>query len=204
MLYKTSLLSRFGASMAQVDELLAIHKYLKTVPATQITDNLLRAALTMIVSAIDTSVHELIISAIMYEIREDKSIFQIEDVKVSVYVYKEIDLGDRLRLIESELRRQYEKESFQSSRQVESVLSKVGITKIWSKLSEILGQSPEDIKKRLDLLVHRRNQIVHEGDLDHLHNLREIQRQDLDISLKFTRDMVNAIIQIYTDMIEAI
>jgi hypothetical protein len=203
MPYKTSLLSRFGATMAQVDEILAIHKYLETLPAKQIADNLLRAALTMLVSAIDTSIHELIISAIMYELREDKSIFQIEDVKVSVYVYKEADLEERLRLIESELRRQYAKESFQSSRQVENVISKIGISKIWSKLSDILGQSPEDIKRKLDLLVHRRNQIVHEGDLDHLHNLQVIQRQDLDVSLQSTRDMVNAIIKVYTDMIEA-
>lgn len=202
MPYKTSLLSRFGTSTTQVDELLAIHKYLETQVAKQITDNLLRAALTMIVSAIDTSVHELIICAIMYELREDKAIFEIEDVRVSVYAYKEAELEDRLRLIESELRRQYAKESFQSSRQVENALSKVGISKIWSKLSDILGQPPEDIKRKLDLLVHRRNQIVHEGDLDHLHNLQEIRRQDLDQILQYTRDIVNAIIKIYTDMIE--
>ena len=86
MPYRTSLISRFESSISQVDELLAIHHYLHSVPVTQVTDNLLRAALTMLVSAIDTSVHELIINAIMFELREDKSVFQIDKVKIGVFV----------------------------------------------------------------------------------------------------------------------
>jgi len=201
MAYKDSLISRFEASISQVEELLVIHNYLQSVPNTQITDNLLRAALTMLVSAIDTSIHELIINAIKFELIENKSVFQIDNIKIGIFVFRGSDLENRLRLIESELRKQYAKESFQSSRQIESVLATIGITKIWTKLSNILNQRPEDIKTSLDLLVRRRNQIVHEGDLDHLHNLQEIKRQDIETSLQFTKNMVYGIIKEYSNLI---
>lgn len=202
MPYKTNLISRFESSTAQVDELLAIYYYLKSVPVTQVTDNILRAALTMIVSAIDTSVHELIVTAIMFELREEKSTFKLDKITIGISVSKESDVDKRMRLIESSLRRQYAKESFQSSRQIENALAIIGITKIWTKLAPRLEQSPEDIKIRLDLLVRRRNQIVHEGDLDHLHALREINRDDLEQSVKFTKQLVNGMISEYINLIK--
>ncbi|MCI5218977.1 MAG: hypothetical protein D3914_07260 [Candidatus Electrothrix sp. LOE2] len=201
MPYKKSLISRFELSISQVDELLAIHSYLKYAPVTEITDNILRAALTTIVSSIDTSIHELIINAIMFEIKEDKSIFKLNNVKIGILASKESDYDTRIRLIESDLRRQFAKESFQSSRQIENSLAQIGITKIWKKLSSTIGQPPEDIKIKLDLLVRRRNQIVHEGDLDHLHSIRDINRGDLDDSLTFTKELVNGIINEYTKLI---
>ena len=197
MPYKTSLISRFEASISQVDELLAIHHYLQSAPVTEVADNILRASLTMMVSAIDTSIHELIINAVMFEIREDKSIFTLSNIKVGALAAKESNAVIRTRLIESDLRRQFAKESFQSSRQIESSLAQIGITKIWTKLSSTLKQSPEDVKIRLDLLVRRRNQIVHEGDLDHLHSIRDINRQDVYDSLAFTKNLVEGIIDEY-------
>lgn len=203
MPYKTNLIKRFESSISHVNELLAVHSYLQTAPTTQIADHLLRAALTMLVSAIDTSIHELIISAIMYELKQEKEIFKTNGFKIAVFIAKESDLNERLRLIEAELRRQFSKEAFQSSRQIESALASIGINKIWTKLSATRGQSPEDIKIRLDLLVRRRNQIVHEGDLDHLQNLQEIRRQDLDESLLFTKEIINGIILEYLNIIES-
>lgn len=201
MQYKTNLISRFEASISQVDELLAIHDYLQSFPITEPTDNILRASLTMMVSAIDTSVHELIINAIMFEIKEDKSIFKLDNVKIGALAMKESDENTRIRLIESDLRRQFAKESFQSTRQIETSLAQIGITKIWTKLSSTLRQPAEDIKIKLDLLVRRRNQIVHEGDLDHLHSIRDIDREDIDASLTFTKNLVNGIIDEYIKLI---
>jgi len=65
----------------------------------------------------------------------------------------------------------------------------------------MIGQPPEDIKIKLDLLVRRRNQIVHEGDLDHLHSLRDIEREVLDESLKFTKLLVNGMIDEFTKLV---
>lgn len=201
MPYKKTLLIRFESTITQVKELLAIHYYLISAPVTQVSDNILRAALAMLVSTIDTTIHELIVKAIMYELKEAKSVFKIENIKIGISVSKELDNEQRLRLIESDLRGQYAKESIQSSRQIETALATIGITKIWTKLSTIMGMSPDNIKIQLDLLVRRRNQIVHEGDLDHLHNLREIVREDLTESLEFTKKLVNGIISEYVKLL---
>ena len=201
MPYRSSLLLRFNLSISQVEELLLIHNYLQAVPATQVTDNILRAALTMIVSAIDTCIHELMVNAIMFEMKENKSIFKINNINVEISISREQNQEDRLRLIESALRRQFAKEAFQSSRQIESALATIGISKIWRTLSATIGNSPEAIKLKLDLLVRRRNQIVHEGDLDHLHNLRDIGRQDIENALNFARELVSGIMDEYTKLI---
>lgn len=190
--------------MSQVDELLAIHHYLQSVPTTQITNNILRASLTMLVSTIDTTIHELLINAIMCELKERKSIFSIEKIQIDIISHKESDPEARLRIINACLRQRYAKESFQSSRQIENALSTIGITKIWTKLSVQICMPPEDIKRKLDLLVRRRNQIVHEGDLDHLHSLRDIERNDLDEARVFAKELVYGIINEYTHKLEMV
>lgn len=201
MPYKSNLISRFEASISQVHELLAIHLYMQKSLASNVTDHILRAALAMIVSSIDTSIHELIINAILFEIKENRSIFDICNIRIGALAFKEIDKDMRVRLIESDIRRQFSKDSYQSSRQIECALAQIGMTKIWTKLSVTIGQQPEDIKLKLDLLVRRRNQIVHEGDLDHLHSLRDISRNDLEESLHFTINLVAAIIHEYVTLI---
>ncbi len=202
MPYRMNLNLRFESSISQVSELLATHQYLHSDVINNVTDNILRASLTMLVSAIDTSVHELIISAVLFELKENKSIFNLDNIKVGLITSKELDVDARLRLIESDLRRQFSKESYQSSTNIENALAKIGIKKIWKKMSSTLNKSPEDIKIKLDLLVRRRNQIVHEGDLDHLHNIREIFREDLDDSFAFTKELVNGMISEYINLIE--
>ncbi|MBP7516742.1 MAG: hypothetical protein KA768_02835 [Desulfobulbus sp.] len=203
MPYSRNLNLRFESSISQVNELLAVHSYLQSAPVVRVADNVLRAALSMMVSTIDTSVHEIVVNSIIFELKEGKSAFSLDKVKVGIMVFKEPDDDERIRLIESDIRRQLAKESFQSSRQIESSLAQIGITKIWTKLSVLTGMTPEDIKIRLDLLVRRRNQIVHEGDLDHLHSLRDIERDVVDDSLKFTRLMINGMIDEFSKIISA-
>jgi len=155
----------------------------------------------MLVSTIDTFVNELIINSIMFELKECKSVFDLKNIKIDINVLAEADTEVRFRLILMGLRKQYAKQTFQSSRQIENGLSDIGFNKIWRKLSDLIGEPAEDIKKNLDLLVYRRNQIVHEGDLDHLHNLRDIERIDVDDAKKFSEKLVRAILDIYSDII---
>lgn len=198
MPYKSSLNNRFQASIKQVDELLAIHTFLMHAP-TGPTDNILRAALTMLVSAIDTFVHELIINAILFEISEEKSIFDLRNINIPIGTIKAPSEEQRRIAIANHLRKQYGKESFQSSAKIESALSTIGITKVWKSISAHLNMSAEDIKLTLDLLVRRRNQIVHEGDLDHLHQPRDIFREDIDNSKIFCERFFIALYELYSN-----
>lgn len=67
--------------------------------------------------------------------------------------------------VKSSLQSRLLKETFQSYEQVSTALSIAGIERGWSRVARELGETAEQNKKWLNNLVHRRNQIVHEGDI---------------------------------------
>lgn len=186
MQYRILLESRYKATIAQVDEMLAIYRFLDTNSEIPVKDNLLRASLTMLVSAIDTTIHELVISAIMIELREQKSIFKINKFNINISCIFENETNVQFNLVELDLRKQFTKSSFQSSRQIETVLSSIGISKIWNRLTSKFNDTSDNIKRKLDLMVRRRNKIVHEGDLDSFHCLQPIDEVTIKELYKFT------------------
>jgi hypothetical protein len=191
---------RFDASVGQVDELLAIYRYIHANSEIPAKDNMLRAALTMLVSAIDTSVHELVISAVVRKLIDGQHVFDISKQLVSIQCILEPELSQRIVMAEADIRRQYAKETFQSSRQLETVLASIGINKMWSRLSSRLGNTPEEIKLKLDLMVRRRNQIVHEADLDGFHCLQQISLEMVESLYKFTTQFVRALFAEYESL----
>jgi len=197
---KSLLDRRFAASVGQVDELLAIYRYIHTNSGIPAKDNILRAALTMLVSTIDTSVHELVVSAIMRKIGDDQLVFDLSKQTVSMQCVIVADSTQRIAMVEADLRRQYSKETFQSSRQLENVLASIGLNKIWSRLSVRLGKSAEEIKLQLDLMVRRRNQIVHEADLNGLHCLQPIAIEMVESLHSFTTEFVRALFDEYESL----
>jgi hypothetical protein len=56
-------------------------------------------------------------------------------------------------------------QTFQSYDQVGRAFALAGVTKGWTKVAEQLGETPTAIRQRLNGIVQRRNQIVHEGDM---------------------------------------
>ncbi|MDK9716143.1 MAG: HEPN domain-containing protein [Sulfuritalea sp.] len=188
---------RFEASVGQVDELLAIYRYIHANSEIPAKDNILRAALTMLVSAIDTSVHEFVISAVARRLSDDRLVFDITKQLVSIQCILESDPSQRTAMAEADIRRQYAKETFQSSRQIETILASIGMNKIWSRLSGRLGNTPEEIKLKLDLMVRRRNQIVHEADLDGFHCLQPISLEMVESLYEFTTQLVRALFAEY-------
>ena len=95
----------------------------------------------MLVSAIDTFVHELIINAILFEIAEEKSVFDLKKISIPIETLKAPSDEQRTIAIANSLRKQYGKESFQSSVKIESALAAIGITKIWKSLSAPMNMS---------------------------------------------------------------
>ena len=191
---------RFDASVGQVDELLAIYRYIHANSEIPAKDNILRAALTMLVSAIDTSVHELVISAVVRKLIDGQHVFDISKQLVSIRCILESEPSQRIVMAEADIRRQYAKETFQSSRQLETVFASIGINKIWGRLSGRLGNTPEEIKLKLDLMVRRRNQIVHEADLDGFHCLQQISLEIVESLYEFTTQFVGALFAEYESL----
>ena len=64
----------------------------------------------------------------------------------------------------------------------------------WQKLATKLSSSDEEIKKRLNLIVSRRNDIVHEADLDPVSlEKQDIRDEDIIENIDFLENLGNAI-----------
>ena len=72
------------------------------------------------------------------------------------------------------------KETFQSYEQVAIAFSWAGVEKSWSRVAAKLGVQADAIKSRLNSLVHRRNQIVHEGDITRASRPQKLRYNDVD------------------------
>ncbi|MEV5854683.1 hypothetical protein [Streptomyces anulatus] len=69
--------------------------------------------------------------------------------------------------------------TFQSPAGIERGLQMLGISKCWGKLSAVIQPqvSTTELKVRLGQIAHRRNKIVHEGDLARQERPREVKRE---------------------------
>ncbi|WP_155984734.1 hypothetical protein [Saccharomonospora piscinae] len=93
--------------------------------------------------------------------------------------------------------------TFQSARQVEQALNMAGVERCWTKLASAFHPptTSSTIKQKLDDLSHRRNKIVHEGDLRRLARPRTVthepmDRRDVDMDLAWLNHFIAALDQV--------
>ncbi len=141
----------------------------------QLRDDSLRMAIVMAVAAVDTYMHVTVLGAIgsTDSTTPSKSLrgldmdfgdlVDLADAAVEAR-REERDIRPRVQ-VKNALHRRLLRETFQSADQVSRAMAFAGVTHIWKTTSAAMNESPEEIKARLNRLVHRRNQIVHEGDL---------------------------------------
>ena len=93
--------------------------------------------------------------------------------------------------------------TFQTAQQVEDALAMLGVDKSWTKLSAVMSPpaTPEELKTRLNNLAHRRNKIVHEGDLRRLVRPQavaheEIEHSTVDEDLTWIRAFIEALTKV--------
>ncbi len=90
------------------------------------------------------------------------------------------------------------RDTYQSSSGVESALQMCGVTDIWGKLSVQMGETKREIMDHLNALAHRRNSIVHEGDIQRKSRPQNVthqplSRQEIDAELVWVRAFVTAL-----------
>jgi hypothetical protein len=157
-------------------------------------DELLRASLVCAVSALDNYIHDIIVERVVRTIKKsEKSIhanlrnFSIPLIEVKKAVERarvREGPGGRIRprafnIVKFAFEKQLELKTFQSPDQIAEALNMIGVAHLWESVSRRLRKRPEYIKMNLNDVIHRRNQIVHEGDLQRIgvritHSLREI------------------------------
>lgn len=138
-----------------------------------------RASFVQGVSAFDTLIHAQV-RARMLEIfvgtRMKTSAFEKFKVSLSSTADALASVGNRvseLSWLESEIREQHSYMTFQHPDKVADAIRLVSGVELWKTLALHLKQGPEGgepgakiLKRRLSLIVDRRNTIVHESDLD--------------------------------------
>lgn len=134
-------------------------------------DELLRAELVLAVGALDCYVHDLVrigMAGFFKAGRGESNAYQ--NFSVSLDFVKKLLLvssgTEKLSLFEQEIRRLHGYKTFQTADNISQALSFIGIKAIWDKVGAILAMNSSDVRTQLDLVVDRRNGIVHESDVD--------------------------------------
>lgn len=151
-----------------------------SLPVNFVKNDLRRSALAMAVAAVDAYLHWLVFQRLSHVRREAElpgmlARLQMPFSDLATLADKMLDSrrgskGSKKRprpwvQVKNAVQKQLLKTTFQSSAQVETAFAMAGISKCWSRIADKMGEKTEDVKRRLDQLVHRRNQIVHEGDI---------------------------------------
>ncbi|MEJ6489390.1 hypothetical protein PQI23_06620 [Leucobacter sp. USCH14] len=186
--------------MDRADALLA---HAGAVSDPLIADDIRRSAIALGVAALDTYLHWALADA---PLEQMPSALEGLDVPFGDLVELSeamVQNRDRIRpkvRARGVLERVILKLTFQSSRGVEDAMLMLGVRKAFNKIAHeiVPSQSATDIRDRLNRIVHHRNQVVHEGDLQRQSRPQRIRREPTDAAaiatdLVWLRALISAI-----------
>ena len=158
----------FDDQVNSLRTLSSIYEFMQQNAIHMDSDALLRAEYVLLVSSFDNYIHNIVRRKIGEDFFASRSLSN--DLCISIEVFQLMrqdgtESGQRS-LLDSYLNKLLSKDSFQSPKSVEYALGLIGINRIWSGVASSFGDTAENIKNRLALIVQRRNQIAHEADVD--------------------------------------
>ena len=195
-------LNTFNRNMDSIKTLHAIHEqFIKTYTALDLSE-ILRAEYVLIISAFDCFLHDIVqnyMHVLTFDITDETILPNAyKKFKLPIETFKlliDADVKDKKQILHIALKKSLSEFSFESSKTVESAVSYIGVNKIWTKMACILGVSAEDIKKRLDMIIFRRNCIAHQADIANYtdESKQLIEREDVDEVINFIERITNII-----------
>ena len=160
--------------------------------------DLLRAELALAVSALDYFVHEIARMG-MLEVhsgsRQSTTHFQRFQITIANVADAVADPNNN-NWLEREIITQHSRISFQSYGSIADAVRIFYGKSPWPEVSEHVGLDTQEIKERLNLIVDRRNKIVHEADMErpsYLDKRYPIDHQMLEYSVAFIERITEAI-----------
>jgi RiboL-PSP-HEPN len=175
---------QFKNNIKSIRELEALHYHLVTeLRLPNDLSDILRSQLVYAVSAFDKLIHELVrIGMIQSFLGLRTKTLKFNSFSISLETYNKIQQVSKLAEIteqnpeyffEQEIISKHKHLSFQDPEKIADALSLIWEEKQkWQKIAISLNASDDYIKKRLKSIISRRNQIVHEADIDIQTNLR--------------------------------
>ncbi|WP_019913815.1 HEPN domain-containing protein [Paenibacillus sp. HW567] len=212
----------YNQFLGNYSRVLNIHKIFESINANGIgfdANDILRAEIVLTVSALDQYVHEVVrigMLEIMNGVRTETAFFNSYEVSVSLLRTMIVDTRNAIVLagdgdditsqislfsssyewFNNEIRTKHSHKSFQQPDKIKDALRIVcQENHLWQKLSvNYLGSTEDDVKRRLKLIIDRRNQIAHEADLEPISG-QPYPVDDIDVldSVSFIHSLVTAI-----------
>lgn len=176
---------------------------------------LLRSALVASVSALDRYMHDIVVNRALKLLNRSKKDVPRKLKNLDLPVSVTFDAMKKLRSdhnsrpgiqVKKAIQDRLHKQTFQSSNEIDDCAALIGKRKIWSEIGTKMPNSlsGESVQKNLNDIVRRRNQIVHEADLErkisaNKDTLRAIKRKDASDAIEFISDFVNAADEVLTE-----
>ena len=197
-----SAFNRFQNNLISVKALNHIYNYLSTKKVDSIDlSELLRAEYVLIVSAFDSLIHDLIRIGILKIFDNEKSEKDLNNFSIPLQVAKELISSkkneERNRLLNAQIRKITTKDSYQSPKSIEYALQLLSVKKIWMQVSNDINIQADEIRKKLGIIVDRRNKIAHEADWNYSDDRKlEINKDDIDNVYDFITKLSESIFKI--------
>ena len=162
-------IDQFRVNVARVRNLRVIYNALN-VQTTAVIDlsDMLRSELVMAVSALDPYIHEIVRLGMLEVYRGTRP-------ETSAFLRFQISLeGVRQAVsdptndnwLDNEIRERHGWRSFQQADHIAEAIRLISNISLWEQVSNHLRMPSQDVKEQLNLIVDRRNKIVHEADMD--------------------------------------
>jgi hypothetical protein len=194
--------SRFDASVLRVRNLDSLYIHLTSTlhfPAIDVSD-ILRSELVYIISAFDKLMHDIIKQGMIDTFLGHRiatpayknftiTLAQLDSISNSTLIPSPVDIFEGIII------NNHNHLSFQDPDKLNPALSLIWLeSHKWQKIASCMGITENDVKVELKNIVIRRNQIVHEGDLDLLTGiLQPIRHVDVIDSVNFIDKLANCI-----------
>ena len=185
----------FEQQIISVRNLTSMYQYLINNAPTMDASLLLRSEYVLIVSAFDSYLHSIVRRKIRENFFASQFLPSNLNLPISDYllIHNESDISTKKQLLDVALRKCLEKDSYQSPISVEYALNLINIRSIWKASTSTFGDTADNIRRRLALIVQRRNQIAHESDIDPTGVQRNITQQTVDDCREFFDKFVSVI-----------
>ena len=193
-------IDQFRENMTRVKALGGLHRAFGelTTPAVDLTD-LLRAQIVMMVSALDHYIHEITRVGML-------EIYDGTRPQTHAFLRFRVAMGAAMdgfskpgenEWFDIEIRKRHGYQAFQHPDNIANAVRLFSSCELWRSVALELNLTDQDVKNRLRAIVNRRNQIVHEADLDPSipgsMNRWSISSVDVTSALDFIQDVCEAI-----------
>ncbi|WP_434626832.1 HEPN domain-containing protein [Chromobacterium sp. CV08] len=161
-------IEQFNLSTERINNNIGLYLHLsKSTTAIIDLSDLLRSTLVQIVSALDQYVHQISLTRIA-EIAEGKRPITdaLRKFPVGANSLLAISRGADVRdVLLEEVRTKHSFLSFQRPDKISDAIRLFSNVELWKEVANKLGQRADEVKRRLELIIERRNKIAHEADI---------------------------------------